>query len=129
MNADLALRESTPLAALAERGARKESRVKVNWMARAKLANGRVADLRVRDITEEGIGLAGEVGIPPHTVLTFELAVPALNDNTRFTMVVCTMKTSHATVRGLDLIYGGTWVSIAPEAMELIRKWLKRLRS
>jgi hypothetical protein len=129
MNAELVLGAPMPTAALAGRGARKESRVKVNWLARAQLANGRVADLRVRDITEDGIGLAGEVGIPPHTVLTFQLAVPGLNDATKVTLIVCTIKTSHATVRGLDLIYGGSWVSIAPDAMELIRKWIKRLRA
>ena len=130
MSANLppALGEPLP-AALAAPGMRKEARVKVNWMARVQLANGGVVELRVRDITEEGIGLAGEVGIPAHTVLTCALAVPSLGDDTRITSVSCVIKTSHATVRGQDLIYGGTWVTIDPGSMGLIRKWMKRLRS
>jgi hypothetical protein len=109
--------------ASAGKDARKESRVKVNWAARAQLPNGRIAELRVRDLCDEGIGLSGEVGIPPHSILTFAMAVPGLNDPAATTSVVGTIKTSHATVRGQDLIY------ISPESMGLVKKWIRRLRS
>jgi uncharacterized lipoprotein YbaY len=109
--------------------ARKEVRVKVKWAARVQLPNGGVVEMRVSDISEGGIGLAGEVGIPPNSVLTCAVAVPGLNDPTQVTAVVGTIKTTHCTVRGLDLIYGGTWVRNDASGQDLIKKWIRRLRS
>ena len=47
---------------------RKEQRVKVSWPARVQLPNGRVIELRVRDLSESGLGLLTEQHIPPATV-------------------------------------------------------------
>jgi hypothetical protein len=108
--------------------ARKEPRVKVKWAARVQLSDGRVVELGVCDISEGGIGLAGEVGIPTNSILTCAIAVPGLNDPTKITPIVGTIKTTHATVRGLDLIYGGTWISLDADARDLLKNWIRRLR-
>ncbi|MDP9123706.1 MAG: PilZ domain-containing protein [Pseudomonadota bacterium] len=118
-----------PVFAAPSKEARKEVRAKVKWAARVQLPNGNVVEMRVCDISEGGIGLAGEVGIPPNSVLTCAVAVPGLNDPAHVTAIVGTIKTTHCTVRGLDLIYGGTWVRNDASAQDLLKKWIRRLRS
>ena len=108
--------------------ARREVRVKVKWGARVQLPNGAVVEMRVCDISESGIGLAGDVGITPNSVLTCAIAVPGLDDPKQITAIVGTIKTTHATIRGLDLLYGGLWVRNDPSAQDLLRKWIRRLR-
>jgi hypothetical protein len=108
--------------------ARKEVRVKVKWPARVQLAGGRVVELRVCDVSESGVALAGDAPITSHSVLSVAIAIPGLVDPARVTAVTGTMKTAHMTVRGPDLVYGGTWVNLEPRGRELIREWIKRLR-
>jgi len=108
--------------------ARKEVRVKVKWPARVQLADGRVVELRACDVSEGGIALAGELPIPSHSVLKVAISIPGLVDPARTTTVTGTMKTAHMTVRGPDLVYGGTWVSLEAKGRDLIREWIKRLR-
>lgn len=117
-----------PVLPVPSKDARKEVRAKVKWAARVQLVDGAVVEMRVCDISEGGIGLAGEVGITPNSVLTCAVAVPDLNDPKQITVVVGTIRTTHATVRGLDLIYGGTWVKNDASAQDLLKKWIRRLR-
>ncbi len=108
--------------------ARKEARVKVKWAARVQLPSGAVVEMRVCDISEGGIGLAGDAGITPNSVLTCAIAVPGLNDPAQITAIVGTIKTTHATIRGLDLVYGGTWIRHDASAQDLLKQWIRRLR-
>ena len=75
--------------------ARKEQRVKVSWPARIRLPDGRVVQLRLRDLSETGVGLLTEVNIPAYTVLDFVIGVPGLNDPTKITPVTGTIKTTY----------------------------------
>src|SRR6478752_2808967 len=43
---------------------RTELRVKVSWQARMQLLDGRVIELKVRDISEGGVGLMSDEHIP-----------------------------------------------------------------
>jgi hypothetical protein len=113
---------------VAKADARKEIRVKVKWPARVQLAGGRVVEMRVCDVSESGVALAGEVPITPHSVLSVAISIPGLVDPSRTTAVTGTMRTAHMTVRGPDLVYGGTWVTLEAKGRELIREWVKRLR-
>ena len=107
---------------------RKESRVRANWQARVLLASDRIVELNVFDLSESGIGLITEVGIPAHSVLQVALAVPGLNDPTKITPVTGTIKTTHMTIKGHDVHCGGMWVTIAADQRELINQWVRRLR-
>jgi hypothetical protein len=107
---------------------RKEHRVKVTWPARVQLANGRVVDLRVRDLSEGGVGLLSDVSIPANTVLSFAMGVPGLNEPTKITGITATIKTTYLVVQGRDLCCGGMWVSLSQESRELLDKWIRRLR-
>jgi len=107
---------------------RKETRVRVNWQARVLLPGDRVVQLNAYDVSESGIGLVSQVGIPAHSVLQIAVAVPGLHDPTRLTPVTGTVKTTHMTVRGHDVHCGGLWVQIASDQHELINQWVRRLR-
>ena len=107
---------------------RKESRVRANWQARVLLASDRVVELNVFDLSESGIGLISEVGIPAHAVLQIALAVPGLHDPGRITPVSGTIKTTHMTVRGHYVHCGGLWVEIPTASRDLINQWVRRLR-
>ena len=117
-----------PLAGASVSEGRKEQRVKVSWPARVQLPNGKVVDLRVRDLSESGVGLLTTQHIPPSTVLNFAMGVPGLNEATRIVPVTGTIKTTYVVVKGQDLFCGGMWVSLPPDSREMLDKWIRRLR-
>jgi hypothetical protein len=107
---------------------RREHRVKVSWPARVQLPSGRVVELRVRDLSESGVGLLTEHHIPAATVMNFAMGVPALDDGGGITPVAGTIKTTYVVVTGPDLVCGGTWVSLPSQGRELLDKWIRKLR-
>ena len=117
-----------PAAARPAADNRKESRVRASWQARVLLASDRIVELNVFDLSESGIGLISEVGIPAHSVLPVALAVPGLNDPLKITPVSGTIKTTHMTVRGHYIHCGALWVEIPTASRDLINQWVRRLR-
>ena len=107
---------------------RKEHRVKVSWPARVQLPNGRVMELRVRDLSESGVGLLVANHIPPATVLNFAMGVPGLEDASKITPVSGTIRTTYVVVKGVDLFCGGMWVSLPQSGRDLVDKWIRKLR-
>ena len=108
---------------------RKEHRVKVSWPARVQLPSGKVIELRVRDLSESGVGLVTTQHIPPSSVLNFAMGVPGLNEATRIVPVTGTIKTTYVVVKGPDLMCGGMWVTLPADSRDLLDKWIRRLRS
>ena len=119
---------SSPLGATPLVDVRKEHRVKVSWPARVQLPSGKVIDLRVRDLSESGVGLLTEQHIPPSTVLNFAVGVPGLHEPTKITPVTGTIKTSYVVLQGRDLCCGGMWVSLPAVGRDILDKWIRRLR-
>jgi hypothetical protein len=115
-----------PGAASAE--GRKEQRVKVSWPARVQLPNGKVIELRVRDLSESGVGLVTTQNIPPNSVLNFAMGVPGLHEPSKITPITGTIKTTYVVVKGNDLMCGGMWVSLPAEGRDILDKWIRRLR-
>lgn len=107
---------------------RKEQRVKVSWPARVQLPNGKVLELRVRDLSESGVGLVTTHNIPPSSVLNFAMGVPGLHEPGKITPVTGTIKTTYVVVKGQDLMCGGMWVSLPADSRDLLDKWIRRLR-
>jgi hypothetical protein len=107
---------------------RREQRVKVSWPGRVQLPNGRVVDLRVRDVSEGGVGLLTDFHIPAYTVLNFAMGVPPLNEGGQVTPVSGTIKTTYLVVQGPDIYCGGTWVQIPSAGRDLVGKWMRKLR-
>ena len=123
-----AMPAASPLGAKAGADNRRETRVRANWPARVLLAPDRIVELNVFDLSESGIGLITEVGIPAHSVLQVALAVPGLNDPGKITPVSGTIKTAHMTVKGHYIHCGGLWVEIPTASRDLINQWVRRLR-
>ncbi len=119
---------STPFSAKPSADHRKETRVRANWRARVLLPDQRIVELNICDLSESGMGLISEIGIPPSSVLTIALAVPDLHDSKRITAVRGSIKTTHMTVRGQLIHCGATWVEISADGRELINQWVRRLR-
>ncbi len=119
---------SSPLPGAAPAEGRKEQRVKVSWPARVQLPSGKVLELRVRDLSESGVGLVTDQNIPPNSVLNFAVGVPGLHEPSRITPVTATIKTTYVVVKGQDMMCGGMWVSLPAEGRELLDKWIRRLR-
>src|SRR3954470_9180700 len=92
-----------PTAAPPSAESRMEPRVKVSWPARVQLPNGRVVDLRVRDLSESGVGLLTNASIPANSVLNFAMGVPGLHEATKITPVTGTIKTTSLVLQGPDL--------------------------
>jgi hypothetical protein len=107
---------------------RKESRVRANWTARVLLPSDRIVQLNLFDLSESGVGLVSEVGIPAHSVLQIALAVPGLNDPGKIMPVAGTIKTTHMTVKGHYIHCGGMWVQVPADGRDLINQWVRRLR-
>ena len=117
-----------PLLRATKIDARKEHRVKVSWPARVQLPGGKVVELRVRDLSESGVGLVSDLHIPASTVLNFAMGVPGLNEPTKITPVTGTIRTTYVVLQGPDLCCGGTWVSLPADSRDLLDKWIRRLR-
>jgi len=118
----------SPLPGTSTAEGRKEQRVKVSWPARVQLPNGRVLELRVRDLSESGVGLVTDQNIPPNSVLNFAVGVPGLHEASKITPVSGTIKTTYVVVKGQDMMCGGMWVSLPADGRELLDKWIRRLR-
>src|ERR1700761_1705654 len=78
---------ASPLPGMSAAEGRKEQRVKVSWPARVQLPSGKVLELRVRDLSESGVGLVTDQHIPPNTVLNFAVGVPGLHETGKITPV------------------------------------------
>ena len=106
---------------------RTDLRVKVAWPARMQLPDGHVIELKVRDVSEGGVGLMSEEHIPACTVVNFEMRVPPLDEGGMTTPVKGTIKTTYTVANGSELLCGGSWQA-PPAGLELVNRWIKGLR-
>ncbi len=106
---------------------RTDLRVQVSWPARMQLPDGHVIELKVRNISEGGVGLMSDEHIPDYTVVSFEMGVPPLDEGGEITPVKGTIKTTYTVVHGSEILCGATW-QVPPAGLELVKMWIKRLR-
>ena len=106
---------------------RTDLRVNVSWPARMQLPDGHVIELKVRNVSEGGVGLMSDGHIPAHTVVNFEMGVPPLDEGGETTPVKGTIKTTYTVVHGSETLCGGTWQE-PPAGLELVAMWIKGLR-
>lgn len=101
-------------------------RVAVDWPARLTLPGGRGIVLQVRNISENGVGLASDEPIPAHALVDFEMAVPPLDEGGATTAVTGRIETTYTVAQGERLLFGGRW-EVPPAGQELVRGWIRRL--
>jgi hypothetical protein len=107
---------------------RKKLRVKVSWPARMQLPDGHVIELKVRDISEGGVGLTSDEDIPAYTVVNFAMGVPSLAEGGKETQVEGTIKTTYTLVHGSEILCGATWVEMPSAGLDLVNMWIRQLR-
>lgn len=106
---------------------RTDLRVEVSWPARMRLPDGHLIELRVRNISEGGVGLMSVELIPADTVVSFEMDVPPIGPGGHGTTVEGTIKTTYTVAHGPEILCGSTWQG-SPAGLELVGMWIRRLR-
>lgn len=107
---------------------RREPRYNVSWRARIELPDGRHIDAKVRDISENGIGLQSEYCAQARSQLQLTLGVPDLEDPSHILAVPATLKVMFVVMQGHDFRIGGVWANIGPQAQHFMHQWVRRLR-
>jgi hypothetical protein len=102
-------------------------RVEVSWPARMHLPDGQVIELKVRNISEGGLGLVSREPIPAYTVVNLEMGVPPLDEGGQLTPVTAAIKTTYTVAQGSDILCGSAW-QVPPAGLEIVSLWIKRLR-
>jgi len=102
-------------------------RVKVSWPARLRLPAGHVIELKVRDVSEGGVGLLADEPLPARTLVDFEMDVPPLDEGSTIAAVKGTIKTTYSVAHGPQILCGGIWQA-PPAGLELVREWIEQLR-
>jgi len=106
---------------------RSNLRVDVAWLARMHLPDGRVIELKVRNVSQGGVGLKRDGDIPACAVVDFEMSVPPLDEGGRITPVKGRIRTTGTVAQGSEILCGGTWQE-PPAGLELVSMWIKRLQ-
>ncbi len=106
---------------------RSKLRVDVAWPARMRLPDGDVLWLKVRNISEGGVGLVGDGRIPANTVVDFEMDVPAIDGSGDAIAVRGTLRTTYTVGQGAEILCGATWLG-PPAGVELVKLWIHALR-
>jgi hypothetical protein len=108
--------------------ARREPRFHVHWRGRLQLQGGRVIELRLKDISESGMGLVTSDAVPSAATLAIALRVPDLGGSAQTTEVSGTVQTAYVAMRGYEFSVGAIWVERNDADRELMSRWIGRLR-
>jgi hypothetical protein len=108
--------------------ARREQRVRVSWPARVQLPDSRVVELRVKDISEGGVGFVAPQPLPQKGSILFALGSPSLEDPKRIDALTGTVKIVYVVLQQGDYHVGAVWQDVADETREIIGKWVRRQR-
>ena len=118
------------MATTPERGSiesRKEPRYSVTWRGRLTLPDGQVLEVRVRDISEQGVGLLSDHPLPSNTVMPLVLGVPDLRDLTRIMAVPVRINSAYVVMQSHDFRVGGTWIDLSDTVRALLQDWIRKL--
>lgn len=107
--------------------ARRERRVKVTWPARVQLPDGKVVELKLRDLSEHGVGLLSDVRLPLNVTMNLAVGVPYIQEPSRIVPVVGTVTLKQQVLQGHHMSSGGIWVSLPSDGQELLKKWIRKL--
>jgi PilZ domain len=106
---------------------RKEPRFSVTWRGRLTLPDGQVQEVRVRDISEKGVGLLADFPLPSNTVMWLVLGVPDLKDMARIMAVPVRINSAYVVMQSHDFRVGGTWIDLSDSVRTLLQDWIRKL--
>jgi len=107
---------------------RKEPRIPVSWRGQIAMPNGMRDSVRIRDVSESGIGLVAPNPVPNNSVITVSMAMPDLTDASRTVTVTGLLKVAFVVIQGHDYRIGGQWADLQPALREMIKQLIKRQR-
>jgi PilZ domain len=108
--------------------ARREPRYPVHWRAGLKLPNGRIVELRVKDISESGMGFVATEAVPSAaTTLEVRVRVPDPGNAAQTVDVAGTVKVAYVAMRGYEFAVGVTWIERDDADRELMSRWMRKL--
>jgi hypothetical protein len=108
--------------------ARREQRYAVHWRGRMQLPGGRVIELRLKDISDSGMGMTASDAVPSGATLAIVVRVPDPGGSAQMTEVGGTVQTAYVAMRGYDFSVGAIWVERDEAGRELMSRWIGRLR-
>ncbi len=117
-----------PAGAAPQIDARREPRIAVSWRSMVRSPAGRNSEARVRDISENGIGLVTADAVPSHTVLDIAILVPDLIDGTRSVTVRGKVRAAYVVIHGAEYRVGCQWNELDAASRELLKQHIKRHR-
>jgi PilZ domain len=108
--------------------ARREPRYPVHWRAGLKLPIGRIIELRVKDISESGMGLVATEAVPSAAAtLEVRVRVPDPGNPAQAIDVAGKVKVAYVAMRGYEFAIGVTWVERDGAGRELMSRWMRKL--
>jgi len=105
---------------------RADRRVDAAWLARMQLPDGRVVQLRTRNVSQGGVGLVSTEPIPAYTVVGLEMDAPPLHAGGAVTLVKGMIKTTYTVDQGTQILCGATWQA-PPSGLDVVASWVERL--
>lgn len=108
--------------------ARREVRYPAHWRGRMQLADGRWVELRLKDISDSGMGVTCSDAVPAGVTLAVTVRVPDPGGSGQTTEITGTVQTAYVAMRGYEFAVGMTWVERNEAARELMSRWTARLR-
>ena len=106
---------------------RREPRFNVHWRARAQLPDGPFIELRVKDISDSGMGLAADQPVPAATTLDVCVQVPDPGNPAQMIAVAGKAKVAYVAMRGYEFRIGVTWAERDDAGRELMSRWMRKV--
>jgi len=107
---------------------RKEPRLPVSWRGQVALSNGMKDNVRIRDISESGLGMLAPNPVPNNSLITVSMGVPDLTDPSRSVTVTGSLRVAFVVIQGHDYRIGGQWADLQPAMREMLKQFIKRSR-
>lgn len=108
--------------------ARAEPRVSVAWRGMMLLPDKRAFEVRIKDISDSGLGIVAPQAVPNFTVVNVAVMVPDLIDATRSVTVRGKFRTAYVVIHGHDYRVGGVWNELDKASAELLKQHVRRHR-
>jgi hypothetical protein len=109
--------------------ARREPRYAVHWRGRMQLPDGRVIELRSKNMSESGMGITASEAVPSGATLAIAVRVPDPAGSAQVTEVIGTVQTAYVAMRGYEFSVGTIWVERDEAGRELMSRWIGKLRN
>jgi hypothetical protein len=107
--------------------ARREPRFLVHWRAGLKLPDRRIVEVRVKDISESGMGFVANESVPCNATLEVRVRVPDPGNPAQTVDVAGTVRVVYVAMRGYEFAVGVAWVERNEADRALLSRWMRKM--